>query len=199
MTSSWSLFWRRSHSPMGTTSACKFQCLKSQARKCLSSPSKPWIFSSYEGWLLFPLTVYLDSSSLPDLMWNWCIRSIATNGGENGHCWKYLDSHALSLQKIRPKMDICCHIRAGATQSSISSLDRFQKCLRPRRLINFYSWPFFPQTHCHKPFAALSMRRFWRIRFISSASSQAHNLMPLIPQTLGRISTILFIFHYVVT
>lgn len=56
---------------------------------------------------------------------------------------KVPDSHALSLQKTRPKMDICCHIRAGATQSSIFSLGRFQKYLRPRRLTNFYSWPFF--------------------------------------------------------
>lgn len=88
---------------------------------------------------------------------------------------KIPDLHALSLQKIRPKMDICCHICAGVDQSSISSLGRVQKCLRPWRLINFYSRRLFPQMHWHKPLDTLSMKRFWRIRSISSASSQAHS------------------------
>lgn len=73
-------------------------------------------------------------------------------------CWKK-DRFLVSLQTpaamlnlyeshTRPRMEYCCHILAGAAQSSPSSFDRIQQRLRGLVLDILFLQPstFFPQT-----------------------------------------------------
>ena len=73
----------------------------------------------------------------PDLKWNAYILAVAADTGKMVGSFyrsrKYLTPSALLYlykSQIRPRMEYCCHIWAGAAKTTLSSLDRVQRRLR---------------------------------------------------------------------
>ena len=73
----------------------------------------------------------------PDLKWNTYIKSIAKAAGKMVVSFyrssRYLTADAilyLYKSQVRPRMEYCCHIWAGAARKTLSCLDRVQNRLR---------------------------------------------------------------------
>ena len=115
-----------------------------------------------------------------DLKWNSYISSIASEAskmiGSLYRSRKYLTPSAilyLYKSQIRPRMEYCCHIWAGACKSSLSSLDRVQRRLRwliGEELFNTLQ----PLSH-RRDVASLSL--FYRY-FHGRCSEELHSLVP---------------------
>ena len=116
----------------------------------------------------------------PDLKWNSYILSVAKETGKMVGSFftskKFLTPEAilyLYKSQIRPKMEYCCHIWAGASKSSLSSLDRVQHRLKCLVGINLFS-TLQPLSH-RRNIASLSL--FYRY-YHGKCSRELHEMVP---------------------
>lgn len=106
----------------------------------------------------------------------------------------------LYKSQVRQKMECCCHIWAGAAQSSLSSLDRIQKhlCSLVGDKLLSALWLLSPQTKRCKLLAALSLIPWkmsqWAI-FLSCTNSRLSQLKLAMSCTLRRNIFSPFLFH----
>ena len=122
----------------------------------------------------------------PDLKWNTYIKSVAKVAGKMvGSLYRsrrYLTADAilyLYKSQVRPKMEYCCHIWAGAAKNSLSCLDRVQN--RLRNLVGDALFSSLQPLSHRRDVASLSL--FYRY-FHGKCSSELQSLVPPPPPIL---------------
>ena len=116
----------------------------------------------------------------PDLKWNDYITSIAKEAAKMvGNLYrlrKFLTPSSIAYlfkSQIRPRMEYCCHIWAGASESSLSKLDQVQR--RLRWLIGDELFNTLQPLPHRRNVASLSL--FYRY-FHGKCSDELHSLVP---------------------
>ena len=123
----------------------------------------------------------------PDLKWNAYILAVAADTGKMVGSFyrsrKYLTPPALLYlykSQIRPKMEYCCHIWAGAAKTTLSSLDRVQR--RMRWLVGEDLYGKLQPLSLRRDVASLAL--FYRY-FHGLCSEELHSIVPPL-KTFGR-------------
>ena len=116
----------------------------------------------------------------PDLKWNAYILAVAADTGKMVGSFyrsrKYLTPSALLYlykSQIRPKMEYCCHIWAGAAKTTLSSLDRVQR--RLRRLVGDDLYGKLQPLSLRRDVASLAL--FYRY-YHGLCSEELHSIVP---------------------
>ena len=122
-----------------------------------------------------------------DLKWNSYILSVAKEAGKMVGSFfrskKYLTPAAilyLYKSQIRPKMEYCCHIWAGASKTCLSSLDKVQR--RLRRLVGDSLFTTLQPLSHRRNVASLSL--FYRY-YNGKCSQELQKMVPCC-KTFGR-------------
>ena len=125
---------------------------------------------------------FLGLKITPDLKWNSYITSVSTRAGKMvGSFYRsreyFTQSAILYLYKsqIRPTMEYCCHIWAGASLVSLSCLDKIQNRLRPLVGDALFS-KLEPLSH-RRNVASLSL--LYRY-YYGKCSEELHSLVPVL-------------------
>ena len=116
----------------------------------------------------------------PDLKWNSYILSVAKEAGRMVGSFyrskKFLTPAAilyLYKSQIRPKMEYCCHIWSGASDASLSSLDRVQR--RLKRLVGEDLFATLqPLSHRRKVASLSLLYRYYN----GKCSQELHDMVP---------------------